>query len=258
MDPAEARRGRTQEQIASARAVGVDLVEFLDHPDGEVEYGRRLRADLVHAIRRHRPEVLGSLNPHLNTAGGGSNMADHRAVGTAVLDAARDAGNRWLFRRSSSDDLEPWDGVRMVCFAASPSPTHCVDVAEFVEAGIAALKAQHTYIAGLGGGFDPEHYLRDEMSRAGGRAGPYSWPSNSRCGPSEQPPPQPRSRACQRAAIAGLPSTLRSPGASRFQRDIVRSEVVAETVAPAAAGPWPSAGPAGPALMHQSAFVSVQ
>jgi LmbE family N-acetylglucosaminyl deacetylase len=171
MDPAEARRVRTQEQIASARAVGVDLVEFLDHPDGEVEYGRRLRADLVHAIRRHRPEVLVSLNPHLNTAGGGPNMADHRAVGTAVLDAARDAGNRWLFRRSSPDDLEPWDGVRMVCFAASPSPTHCVDVAEFVEAGIAALKAQHTYIAGLGGGFDPEHYLRDEMSRAGGRAG---------------------------------------------------------------------------------------
>jgi LmbE family N-acetylglucosaminyl deacetylase len=171
MDPAEAGRVRTQEQIASARAVGVDLVEFLDHPDGEVEYGRRLRADLVHAIRRHRPEVLVSLNPHLNTAGGGPNMADHRAVGTAVLDAARDAGNRWLFRRSSPDDLEPWDGVRMVCFAASPSPTHSVDVVEFVDAGIAALKAQHTYIAGLGGGFDPEHYLRDEMSRAGGRAG---------------------------------------------------------------------------------------
>lgn len=171
MEPAEAGRVRVKEQVASARAVGVDSVQFLDHPDGEVEYGRQLRADLVHAIRRHRPELLISLNPHLQTAGGGPNMADHRAVGTAVLDAARDAGNRWLFGRPAPDDLPPWDGVRMVCFGASPSPTHFVDVAEFVEAGIAALKAQHTYIAGLRRGFDPERCLRDEMARAGGREG---------------------------------------------------------------------------------------
>ena len=35
---------------------------------------------------------------HRDTWGGSSyNMADHRHVGLAVIDAVRDAGNRWVF-----------------------------------------------------------------------------------------------------------------------------------------------------------------
>lgn len=169
--PDVARGVRDDEQVRSAAAVGVGAVEFLDHPDGTIEYSLRLRRDLVQAVRRHRPEVLLSLNPHLRTAGGGPNMADHRAVGTAVLDAARDAGNRWLFRGAPSEDPETWAGVRLVCFAASASPTHIVDVTEFVDRGIAALQAHRSYLAGIGREFDPGTYLRGELSRAGERAG---------------------------------------------------------------------------------------
>ena len=35
-------------------------------------------------------------------------MADHRNVGLAVLDAARDAGNRWVFPEAG---LEPWSAT---------------------------------------------------------------------------------------------------------------------------------------------------
>ncbi len=46
---------RVQEETNSARVVGVDTVEFLDHQDGVVEEGLPLRRDIALAIRRHRP-----------------------------------------------------------------------------------------------------------------------------------------------------------------------------------------------------------
>ena len=39
------------------------------------------------------------------------NQADHIAVGRAVVDAVRDAGNRWVFNDQLVDGLEPWGGV---------------------------------------------------------------------------------------------------------------------------------------------------
>jgi len=94
MDPAQAGPLRRDEERAGAARVGVDTVEFLDHRDGVVEYGLALRSDLARAIRRHRPEVLVLSNFELRWGFGGLNMADHRVVGLAALDAARDAGNR--------------------------------------------------------------------------------------------------------------------------------------------------------------------
>ncbi len=58
MEPAECGRVREAEQRAACAAVGVSDVEFLDHPDGLIEYGVALRRDIAAAIRRHRPELL--------------------------------------------------------------------------------------------------------------------------------------------------------------------------------------------------------
>jgi len=52
VEPAEAARLRTEEQVASAAVVGVTTVEFLDHRDGTIELGLRLRQDIALAIRR--------------------------------------------------------------------------------------------------------------------------------------------------------------------------------------------------------------
>ena len=54
MEPEEAARVRMAEQRDSAAVVGVDEVEFLDHPDGMLVYGLALRRDIAAAIRRHR------------------------------------------------------------------------------------------------------------------------------------------------------------------------------------------------------------
>ena len=49
---------RTAEQIAASRAAGVTQVEFLDHPDGVLEYSVALRRDIARVIRRHKPDAV--------------------------------------------------------------------------------------------------------------------------------------------------------------------------------------------------------
>src|SRR5579875_2619391 len=56
--PEECGPLREEEERASAAIVGVEVVEFLGHPDGMVEYGLPLRRDIARAVRRHRPDVV--------------------------------------------------------------------------------------------------------------------------------------------------------------------------------------------------------
>jgi LmbE family N-acetylglucosaminyl deacetylase len=92
--PDEAAPVRVAEQELSAKIVGVDDVAFLGYRDGVVEYSTALRRDLAREIRRFRPDVLliatyeltYGFAPQQRTV----NQADHRAVGIAALDAARE------------------------------------------------------------------------------------------------------------------------------------------------------------------------
>jgi LmbE family N-acetylglucosaminyl deacetylase len=148
LEPSECARVREAEERASAATVGVTTVDFLDHTDGVIEYGIRLRRDLAHAIRRARPELIVTLNHRESWGGNSFNMADHRNVGLATLDASRDAGNRWVF---ADANLEPWGGVRYVAVSGSPHASHAVDVGSYLEAGIASLECHAAYLAHVGG-----------------------------------------------------------------------------------------------------------
>jgi LmbE family N-acetylglucosaminyl deacetylase len=163
---------RVAEQRRSAAVVGVESVEFLDHPDGLVEPSIALRRDLAAAIRRHRPEIVVSINPHDRWGGDGPvNHVDHRTVGRAIPDAVRDAANRWLFPDLG---LEPWDGCRSVIYNGSDSPTHFVDVTDTIDAGVASLREHATYLAQFGdgdSGVDPTAFLRETAAEVGGRVG---------------------------------------------------------------------------------------
>ncbi|MGK5630350.1 PIG-L deacetylase family protein [Streptomyces sp. URMC 123] len=174
LSPAECAPLREQEQRASAAVVGVSAVEFLDHRDGVIEYGLGLRRDLSAAIRRHRPELLLTLNHHDTWGGVAWNSPDHKAVGRAALDAAEDAGNRWIFPELIEEGLQPWGGVRWVAVAGSPRPTHAVDATSGVERAVQSLLAHRTYIEALTDQ-DPETYARDfltgSMAEAGERFG---------------------------------------------------------------------------------------
>src|SRR6266508_5045946 len=160
--PDKAGPVRVDEQRAACDAVGVESLEFLDHADGVIEYGLPLRRDLAAAIRRHQPELVVTLNHRERFPGGGLNMADHRVVGEAVIDATRDAANRWVFTDLVDDGLEPWSGVRWVALSGSPLATHAVDITDTLERGIASLTANRVYLEGLGDGYmsEPAAILR--------------------------------------------------------------------------------------------------
>ncbi len=171
MHPDEAGPLREIEQVASAAIVGVDVVEFLGGADGMLEYGLPLRRTLAAAIRRHRPEVVITSNFRESFGPGRLNQADHIAVGRAVVDAVRDAANRWVFRDLLDEGLEPWGGVRAVLAGGSPLATHAVDVTDSLDRGIASLRAHEAYLRGLGQEMDPEEFLESIARMTGTRLG---------------------------------------------------------------------------------------
>ncbi|MBB6038309.1 PIG-L deacetylase family protein [Phytomonospora endophytica] len=168
--PAESAPLREAEQIASAAVVGVSTVEFLDHRDGVVEAGLPLRRDLSRAIRRHKPELVITLNHRDHWAPGTWNSADHRAVGQSVLDAVGDAGNRWIFPELVEEGHEPWGGVRWVALANSPRSTHGLDITATLDASVASLAEHKAYIAALSDK-PVEEYAREFLSMIGKASG---------------------------------------------------------------------------------------
>lgn len=170
--PDESRLVREAEQLASARAVGVSEVSFLGWADGVVEYGIPLRRALAATIRQHRPEFVITTNFRAKWRPGSLNQADHIAVGRAVLDAVRDAANRWIFPEQLTGGRAPWDGVRAVWAAGSPKARHAADTTATMDEGVASLEAHRAYIDGLGWEhFDPKEFLEVRARAAGERLG---------------------------------------------------------------------------------------
>jgi LmbE family N-acetylglucosaminyl deacetylase len=168
MNPAEANPLREEEEHRSAAVVGVTEVEFLGLSDGLLEYGVPLRRRIAAALRRHRPDVVLTMNFELTWGESMAvNHADHRAVGLATLDACRDAANRWLF----TDDGDPWSGIRYAYVGGASDPTHFVDVTATLDLGVASLKEHQAYIDGLHTDFDPDEFLRNIAGFGGMAAG---------------------------------------------------------------------------------------
>jgi LmbE family N-acetylglucosaminyl deacetylase len=116
VSPQESAPLREAEQRASAAVVGAGPVEFLDYQDGVIVESIELRRDLARAIRRHRPELVITLNHHEYWGFGGWNTADHRA-----------AGQRWTRSPTpatggSSPSSPPRATSRGPVSATSPSP----------------------------------------------------------------------------------------------------------------------------------------
>jgi LmbE family N-acetylglucosaminyl deacetylase len=171
MDPDKAAQIREAEQRDSAAIVGVTSVEFLNHPDGLIEYGLPLRRDLAAAIRHHRPHLVVTFNHHDTWPGPRWNTPDHRNTGRAALDAIGDAGNRHLH---ADVDTEPWTGVRYAAVAGSPCSTHAVDITDTLDTAVASLEAHRAYLDGLGPGnwmADARALLTSMAAMAGTRYG---------------------------------------------------------------------------------------
>jgi len=167
MPPDEAARVREGEQRRAIAHVGVTELEFLDHRDGTIEYGPILRRDIAAAIRRHRPDLVVTMNFHETWFPGAWNSADHRAFGLAVMDAVSDAANEWIFPDLSDDGLEPWANVKRI-IVNSPTGQSAVEVSGGVDAAIASLAEHRKYLEALSGDPVLDQARRQVLGVAGG------------------------------------------------------------------------------------------
>jgi LmbE family N-acetylglucosaminyl deacetylase len=160
---------RQVEQTAAAKQVGVHDLHFLGYPDGMVEPTLGLRGDLARVIRLLRPDRVLCQSPERSYIRMGVSHPDHRAVGTASLDAIYpDSRNLFAFPELLAEEkLEPWT-VREVWISGSPAPTHYVDITDTFPRKIAALRSHASQIS------DPdglEEMLRGWLGRAAVQGG---------------------------------------------------------------------------------------
>jgi LmbE family N-acetylglucosaminyl deacetylase len=154
---------RQAEQIAAAKCVGVSDVRFLGYPDGRVEASLDLRRDLARVIRQVRPDRVTCPSPERNYARIPTSHPDHRAVGSAALDAVYpDARNPFAFPELAADGLEPWT-VHQVWIVGGPQPDRFVDITDSFERKIAALRAHESQTGHMDNLAD---MLRGWLSRA--------------------------------------------------------------------------------------------
>jgi LmbE family N-acetylglucosaminyl deacetylase len=160
---------RRYEQTEAAARVGVRDLRFLGYPDGRVEPTLGLRKDLARVIRQVRPDRVICPSPERDYVRPGISHPDHRAVGSAALDAVYpDARNPFAFADLLAEEgLEAWT-VPEVWISGSSTPTHYVDVTKTFPRKMAALRA---HVSQVGGRDDLEDLLRQRLSRMAAQGG---------------------------------------------------------------------------------------
>ena len=159
---------RRAEQVAAAKCVGVHDVRFLGYPDGRVEATLELRRDLAGVIRQVRPDRLLCPSPERNYARMAPSHPDHRAVGSAALDAVYpDARNPFAFPELRAEGLAAWT-VREVFILGGPTPNHFVDITATFGRKLAALRAHESQTGHMD---NLEDRIRTMLGRMAGQAG---------------------------------------------------------------------------------------
>jgi LmbE family N-acetylglucosaminyl deacetylase len=136
---------RAEEQRRAARILGVNRVEFLGYEDGEVEDTRDLRRDVTREIRRWRPDLIITLNPHRTYNNSPGWHRDHRVTGRVVLDCVYPLARDRLAFPELSREYEP-HSVHEVHFIQWEQPRLVVDISETMEMKLEAIRCHASQI----------------------------------------------------------------------------------------------------------------
>ncbi len=131
---------RQREQREAGAVLGIERVDFLEEPDGQVEPSLRLRERITHAIRSYRPEVVMTHDPTvLFVNNEWVNHPDHRAVGQVTVDAvfptARDPLN---FPEHHAEGLAAWKVAELYLWSTNEA-NQLVDIAATLDVKIESL-----------------------------------------------------------------------------------------------------------------------
>jgi len=168
-DPTQLGALREREQRAAAAEIGVEGVDFLDEPDGQVQPTLALRERITFAVRSFRPEAVMTHDPTvLFVNNEWVNHPDHRAVGEATVDAvfptARDPLN---FREHLDAGIGAWKVAELYLWSTNEA-NQLVDIGETLERKIAALQHHASQFRS----FDEiARWVRQRSEELGERAG---------------------------------------------------------------------------------------
>jgi LmbE family N-acetylglucosaminyl deacetylase len=163
---------REAEALEAARIAGVTEVVFLREPDGMLQPTLELRKKLVREIRRFRPEVVICSDPTVVWAGDNYiNHPDHRAAGTAALDAVFPAaGQPNLFEELAEEGLKAHK-TRKVYVTGRYQNELFVNIEGTMDIKIAALRAHVSQMKD----WDPEPMVKQwAAERAAGKEMRYA------------------------------------------------------------------------------------
>jgi LmbE family N-acetylglucosaminyl deacetylase len=165
----EIPRIRRAEQVAAGEVLGVSDVRFLGYRDGELEVSQGLRRDISRVIRQVRPERMLIQSPERNWARIPASHPDHMAAGEGAIFAIYpDARNPFAHPALLADEgLDAWT-VHDVWVMGAPEPNHIVDVTDFVDLKLEALRAHESQTAHME---DLEERIRSWMTMAAERGG---------------------------------------------------------------------------------------
>ena len=158
---------REDEQRQACRVLGISEVHFLGFQDGVLEPSIGLRRELTRLIRRHRPDAVVCGDPTMRFYGARyMNHPDHRAAADATLDAVfPSAETRLIFPELLDEGLEPHK-VPLVFIHGSERPDTFIDISEFLDVKLAALKEHRTQM----GKWDPTEMMTAWAREQGARA----------------------------------------------------------------------------------------
>ncbi len=133
--------GRAQESIEAAKILKLDVRENLGLPDGHVFVTDVERKAMVRALRRLKPRVILTHqedDPH----------PDHAHIAQLVRESAR-LSSMLRYDEETGGDKIPVPNVAHNIFSRRVSPSFIVDVSDFMENKMAAIRAHRSQF------FDP-------------------------------------------------------------------------------------------------------
>jgi LmbE family N-acetylglucosaminyl deacetylase len=149
MTPERLAATREEEQRNAARVLGVERAVFLGYDDGEVEDTRALRLDVTRELRRWRPDLVITMNPH-RTYNLYASHRDHRIVAGVTLDCVYPLARDHMSFPELMPEFEP-HRVREIYLMQWENPHLVVDISDTMDLKLKALACHASQIKDMPG-----------------------------------------------------------------------------------------------------------
>jgi LmbE family N-acetylglucosaminyl deacetylase len=131
---------REKEELAAAKIIGVKEVVFLRYPDQQLEDCNEFRMDLCRQIRRFKPHVVATTDPHRKYVW----HRDHRICGVVTTDAVFPYSRNYpAYPQLIKEGLEPYS-VKEMWYWGSDDVNLRLDITDTIEQKFQALKCHES------------------------------------------------------------------------------------------------------------------